>query len=99
MSQAIVVAELEKQKVSNANKFAEIGQQLNVLQEIVVKMKEYQKELQQNIGDLQKADATLRDAQNRWDLTKSQRGLRIFGLIVQITGKNVWGKHYSVKVN
>ncbi|KAI3411019.1 Ran-binding protein 9 [Globodera pallida] len=94
-SKAIVIAELEKQKVSNANKFAEIGQQLNVLQEIVVKMKEYQKELQQNIGDLQKADATLRDAQNRWDLTKRQRGLRISGLIVQITGKNVWDP-YSV---
>uniref|UniRef100_A0A183C4T6 B30.2/SPRY domain-containing protein n=1 Tax=Globodera pallida TaxID=36090 RepID=A0A183C4T6_GLOPA len=94
-SKAIVIAELEKQKVSNANKFAEIGQQLNVLQEIVVKMKEYQKELQQNIGDLQKADATLRDAQNRWDLTKRQRGLRISGWIVQITGKNVWDP-YSV---
>ncbi|KAI3411018.1 hypothetical protein GPALN_003102 [Globodera pallida] len=93
-SQAIVVAELEKQKVSNANKFAEIGQQLSALQETVVKRKEYQKG-QQLCTDLQKTVAPKEaEAQNRWDLTTSHRGLTISGLIVQITGKD-WDP-YSV---
>uniref|UniRef100_A0A914H433 Viral A-type inclusion protein n=1 Tax=Globodera rostochiensis TaxID=31243 RepID=A0A914H433_GLORO len=44
----MLVAELDEQKLSNANKFAELGQQ-NALQEKVVKMEEYQKQQQQNI--------------------------------------------------
>uniref|UniRef100_A0A183C4N3 Uncharacterized protein n=1 Tax=Globodera pallida TaxID=36090 RepID=A0A183C4N3_GLOPA len=51
--QAMVVAELEEQKLSNGYKFADLEQQ-NALQEKVVKMKEYQKQQQQTIDYLQK---------------------------------------------
>uniref|UniRef100_A0A183CK69 FAD-binding PCMH-type domain-containing protein n=1 Tax=Globodera pallida TaxID=36090 RepID=A0A183CK69_GLOPA len=64
--------------------------------ELSAKMEQYQKELQQNIGDLQKTVATLRDAQNRWDFAKSRRTLTISGLIVQITAKDNWAGEYSV---
>uniref|UniRef100_A0A914HEU3 B30.2/SPRY domain-containing protein n=1 Tax=Globodera rostochiensis TaxID=31243 RepID=A0A914HEU3_GLORO len=79
-SQATVNAELEEQKVSNANKFAEMGQ------------------LMQKIFELQRTVAPKKaEAQNRWDLTKSHRGLTISAaeLIVQITGTDKRGP-YSV---
>uniref|UniRef100_A0A183BUI1 B30.2/SPRY domain-containing protein n=1 Tax=Globodera pallida TaxID=36090 RepID=A0A183BUI1_GLOPA len=52
--QVMVVAELEEQKVSNANKFAEIEQKNALQQEKIVKLEQYQKEQQLNIVDLQK---------------------------------------------
>uniref|UniRef100_A0A183CIX0 Chromosome partition protein Smc n=1 Tax=Globodera pallida TaxID=36090 RepID=A0A183CIX0_GLOPA len=52
--QAIVVAELEKQKLSNANKFAEIEQKND-------KLEKYQKEEQLNVVHLQKTVAVLRE--------------------------------------
>uniref|UniRef100_A0A183BR85 B30.2/SPRY domain-containing protein n=1 Tax=Globodera pallida TaxID=36090 RepID=A0A183BR85_GLOPA len=58
--QAKVVAELEEQKLSNAHKLVEL-KQLNVLQEKVVIMEEYQKQQQQNIVDLQETVAVLID--------------------------------------
>uniref|UniRef100_A0A914IFC0 B30.2/SPRY domain-containing protein n=1 Tax=Globodera rostochiensis TaxID=31243 RepID=A0A914IFC0_GLORO len=51
--QAKVITELEGQKLSNANKFAELEQQ-NALQEKVVKMEKYQKEQQLNIANMEK---------------------------------------------
>uniref|UniRef100_A0A183CIF2 B30.2/SPRY domain-containing protein n=1 Tax=Globodera pallida TaxID=36090 RepID=A0A183CIF2_GLOPA len=51
--QAMVVAELEEQKLSNANKFAKIEQQ-NALQEKVVKMEKYQKEQQEKVVKMEK---------------------------------------------
>uniref|UniRef100_A0A183BIP8 B30.2/SPRY domain-containing protein n=1 Tax=Globodera pallida TaxID=36090 RepID=A0A183BIP8_GLOPA len=71
-------------------KFAEIGQQLNALQETVVKMEEYQKEQQLCTVDLQKTDAALRGLQNRWNLTASHRGLTL-SQRVEITGTDEWG--------
>uniref|UniRef100_A0A183BSZ2 non-specific serine/threonine protein kinase n=1 Tax=Globodera pallida TaxID=36090 RepID=A0A183BSZ2_GLOPA len=59
--QAMVVAELEEQKLSNANKFAEIEQQNALQQKKVVKLEKYLKEQQLNIMDLQKTVATLRE--------------------------------------
>uniref|UniRef100_A0A183BHK6 B30.2/SPRY domain-containing protein n=1 Tax=Globodera pallida TaxID=36090 RepID=A0A183BHK6_GLOPA len=92
--QAMVVAELEQQKLSNANKFAEIEQQ-NALHEKVVMMEQYQKTQQLNIVDLQKTVAVLSEAkkgiaglipqQNRWDFAASKKG--IAGLIPQ---QNRW---------
>uniref|UniRef100_A0A183CK68 ATG11 domain-containing protein n=1 Tax=Globodera pallida TaxID=36090 RepID=A0A183CK68_GLOPA len=74
-----------------------IDQEMNQVKgELSAKMEQYQKELQQNIGDLQKTVATLRDAQNRWDFAKSRRTLTISGLIVQITAKDNWAGEYSV---
>uniref|UniRef100_A0A914HGZ9 Uncharacterized protein n=1 Tax=Globodera rostochiensis TaxID=31243 RepID=A0A914HGZ9_GLORO len=60
------------------------------LQGIVVKMEKYQKGQQLRIVGLQKTVATLRGPQNRWDLTKSHRGLTISGLIVVAENAN-WG--------
>uniref|UniRef100_A0A914IFG3 B30.2/SPRY domain-containing protein n=1 Tax=Globodera rostochiensis TaxID=31243 RepID=A0A914IFG3_GLORO len=60
--QAKVDAKLEKQKLSNANKFAEIEQN--------DKLEQYQKEQQLNIVDLQKTVAVLREnVPNRWNST------------------------------
>ncbi|KAI3418658.1 hypothetical protein GPALN_007766 [Globodera pallida] len=59
--QVMVVAELEEQKVSNANKFAEIEQKNALQQEKIVKLEQYQKEQQLNIVDLQKTVTTLRE--------------------------------------
>uniref|UniRef100_A0A914H783 Uncharacterized protein n=1 Tax=Globodera rostochiensis TaxID=31243 RepID=A0A914H783_GLORO len=66
----------------------------------VVKMEKYQKEQQQNIVDLQKTVAALREIgltlQNRWDSAACHRGLTLFQperLIVKYTctGKHNWG--------
>uniref|UniRef100_A0A914HF01 B30.2/SPRY domain-containing protein n=1 Tax=Globodera rostochiensis TaxID=31243 RepID=A0A914HF01_GLORO len=51
--QAKVITELEEQKLSNANKFAELEQQ-NALQEKVVKMEKYQKDQQLNSAKMEK---------------------------------------------
>uniref|UniRef100_A0A183BIN5 B30.2/SPRY domain-containing protein n=1 Tax=Globodera pallida TaxID=36090 RepID=A0A183BIN5_GLOPA len=84
------------QQNSDALTMAEKGnsQQLNALQEVVVKMEEYQKE------ELQKTAATSRDAQNRWNFATSHRGLTLsrhygytFSQCVQITAKDNWGDH------
>uniref|UniRef100_A0A914GXL3 B30.2/SPRY domain-containing protein n=1 Tax=Globodera rostochiensis TaxID=31243 RepID=A0A914GXL3_GLORO len=84
---AIVVAELEEQKLSNANKFAEIEQKND-------KLEQYQNEQQLNIIDLQKAVVTLREmAPNRWDPTACHDNLALIGpgrLIVQPDEEN-WG--------
>uniref|UniRef100_A0A183BXH5 Uncharacterized protein n=1 Tax=Globodera pallida TaxID=36090 RepID=A0A183BXH5_GLOPA len=70
--QAMVVDELEKQKLSNANKFAEIEQKNALQQEKIVKLKQYQNEQQLNSVDLQKTIATLREiALAHFGVTKS----------------------------
>uniref|UniRef100_A0A914HD43 B30.2/SPRY domain-containing protein n=1 Tax=Globodera rostochiensis TaxID=31243 RepID=A0A914HD43_GLORO len=51
--QAKVITELEEQKLSNANKFAELEKQ-NALQEKVVKMEKYQKDQQLNSAKMEK---------------------------------------------
>uniref|UniRef100_A0A183CCI9 B30.2/SPRY domain-containing protein n=1 Tax=Globodera pallida TaxID=36090 RepID=A0A183CCI9_GLOPA len=143
--QAMVVAELEQQKLSNANKFAEIEQkndkletnqkeqQLNIVQlqktvatlreivsinqlslkqqkdekkaliatidqrmnqlkgELIAKMEEYQKQQQQNIVDLQKTIAVLREIWliNQWDSAACHDNLTLSEpdrLVVQLNG-------------
>ncbi|KAI3417837.1 hypothetical protein GPALN_012112 [Globodera pallida] len=89
--QAMVVAELEEQKLSNANKLVEIEQK-------IVKLEQYQKEQQPNIVDLQKTVATMREIglipENRWDSTACHDNLALIGpdrLIVQYNGeKSGW---------
>uniref|UniRef100_A0A914H0Z0 Uncharacterized protein n=1 Tax=Globodera rostochiensis TaxID=31243 RepID=A0A914H0Z0_GLORO len=101
---AIVVAELKQQKLSNANKFAEIEQKNALQQEKVVKLEKYQKEQQLSIVALQETVATLREIglipQNRWDSTACHGNLALSELdrlIVQ-HNRDDWGKHYySVK--
>uniref|UniRef100_A0A914H4P3 B30.2/SPRY domain-containing protein n=1 Tax=Globodera rostochiensis TaxID=31243 RepID=A0A914H4P3_GLORO len=61
--QVMLVAELDEQKLSNANKFAELGQQ-NALQEKVVKMEEYQKQQQQNIDASTHLFVKMKEQQN-----------------------------------
>uniref|UniRef100_A0A183C0C9 B30.2/SPRY domain-containing protein n=1 Tax=Globodera pallida TaxID=36090 RepID=A0A183C0C9_GLOPA len=56
-----ITADQEQQKLSNANKFAEIEQKNVLQQEKIVKLEKYQKEQQLNIADLQKTVATLRE--------------------------------------
>uniref|UniRef100_A0A914H5F5 B30.2/SPRY domain-containing protein n=1 Tax=Globodera rostochiensis TaxID=31243 RepID=A0A914H5F5_GLORO len=94
-----MVVELEEQRLSNANKFAEIeiGQQEYALQETFVNLEMYWKEQQQNIGDLQKTVGALREIgltpQNRWDSAACHKDLALSEpdqLIVQQNGEN-WG--------
>uniref|UniRef100_A0A183BUQ1 Uncharacterized protein n=1 Tax=Globodera pallida TaxID=36090 RepID=A0A183BUQ1_GLOPA len=59
--QAMVVDELEKQKLSNDNKFAEIEQQNALQQEKIVKLEKYQEQQQLNIVHLQETVAALRE--------------------------------------
>ncbi|KAI3417076.1 Ran-binding protein 9 [Globodera pallida] len=95
--QAKVVAELEEQKLLNAHKLVEL-KQLNVLQEKVVIMEEYQKQQQQNIVDLQETVAVLNGTingnglipQNRWDCAACHDQLALIEpdrLIVEHNGK------------
>uniref|UniRef100_A0A914HUD6 B30.2/SPRY domain-containing protein n=1 Tax=Globodera rostochiensis TaxID=31243 RepID=A0A914HUD6_GLORO len=103
--EAVVVVKLKEQKLSNANKFAEL-EQLNALQEKVIKMEKYQNKQQLNIGDLQKKIAVLNDTingkrapQNRWDSAARSPGLTLIEpnrLIVQITGNNsTWSSVFA----
>ncbi|KAI3414299.1 hypothetical protein GPALN_011757 [Globodera pallida] len=70
--QAMVDAKLEEQKVSNANKFAEIEQKND-------KLEKYQKEQSPNIVDLQKTIATLKEIGrlNRWDSAACHKDLTL----------------------
>ncbi|KAI3418362.1 Ran-binding protein 10 [Globodera pallida] len=103
--EAVVVVKLEEQKLSNATKFAEL-EQLNALQEKVIKTEKYQNKQQLNIGDLQKTVAVLNDTingkrafKNRWDSAARPPGLTLIEpdrLIVQITGKNsMWSPVFA----
>uniref|UniRef100_A0A914HPB1 B30.2/SPRY domain-containing protein n=1 Tax=Globodera rostochiensis TaxID=31243 RepID=A0A914HPB1_GLORO len=85
--QAMVDAKLEQQKLSNANKFAEIEQKND-------KLEKDQKEQQLNIVHLQETVTTLRKIgltpqQNRWDSTACYPSLALSELdrsIVQLNG-------------
>ncbi|KAI3422574.1 hypothetical protein GPALN_013074 [Globodera pallida] len=95
--QAMVVAVLEEQKLSNAKKLAEFEHQ-KALEEKVIKMEEYQNKQQPNISDM-KTVATLREIrptlQNRWDSAACHEDLTLIGperLIVQHNGKDGAGQ-------
>uniref|UniRef100_A0A914HRQ6 B30.2/SPRY domain-containing protein n=1 Tax=Globodera rostochiensis TaxID=31243 RepID=A0A914HRQ6_GLORO len=82
------VAELEQQKVSNANKFAEIEQKND-------KLEKDQKEQQLNIVRLQNTVATLSEIVliNRWDSTACHKDLALSEpdrLVVQHNGEDYW---------
>uniref|UniRef100_A0A183CNT2 B30.2/SPRY domain-containing protein n=1 Tax=Globodera pallida TaxID=36090 RepID=A0A183CNT2_GLOPA len=86
--QAMVVAELEKHKQSNGNKFVETEQKND-------KLEKYQKEQQLNIVDLQNTVATMKEIgltpQSRWDSAACHEELALIGLkrlIVQNSGEN-----------
>uniref|UniRef100_A0A914HP56 B30.2/SPRY domain-containing protein n=1 Tax=Globodera rostochiensis TaxID=31243 RepID=A0A914HP56_GLORO len=93
--QAMVIAELEGHKRSNANKFAEIEQKNALQQETVVSLEKYQKEQQLNIVHLQKTVVTLRQfgliPQNRWDSAACHDKLALSEpnrLVVQYNGED-----------
>uniref|UniRef100_A0A914HRP1 B30.2/SPRY domain-containing protein n=1 Tax=Globodera rostochiensis TaxID=31243 RepID=A0A914HRP1_GLORO len=94
--QAMVVAELEQQKLSNANKFVEIEQKND-------KLEKDQKEEQLNIVHLQKTVAVLCEIGliNRWDSVNCHPTLALIGpeqLIVQRDGENSeWGSVIAKK--
>uniref|UniRef100_A0A183BRG4 B30.2/SPRY domain-containing protein n=1 Tax=Globodera pallida TaxID=36090 RepID=A0A183BRG4_GLOPA len=88
--QAMVDAELEKQKLSNANKFAEIKQKNALQQEKIVKLEKYQKEQQLNIVDLQKTVATLREivSVNQFSLKQQEDEKKTLNAIIdQLKGE------------
>uniref|UniRef100_A0A183CCI6 B30.2/SPRY domain-containing protein n=1 Tax=Globodera pallida TaxID=36090 RepID=A0A183CCI6_GLOPA len=90
--QAMVVADLQQHKQSNANKFAGIEQKNALQQEKVVKLEKYQKEQQLNIVHLQKTVDTLKEIGliNRWNPAACHHNLALIGpdrLIAQHTGK------------
>uniref|UniRef100_A0A183BYY9 B30.2/SPRY domain-containing protein n=1 Tax=Globodera pallida TaxID=36090 RepID=A0A183BYY9_GLOPA len=93
--QAMVVAEFETQKESNANKFVEIEQKNALQQENIVKLEKYQNEQQLNIVDLQKTVAVLREIGliHRWDSKACHEDLELSEpdrLVVQKNGED-WG--------
>uniref|UniRef100_A0A183CLM8 B30.2/SPRY domain-containing protein n=1 Tax=Globodera pallida TaxID=36090 RepID=A0A183CLM8_GLOPA len=88
--QTMVDTDLEKHKLSNANKFVEIELKND-------KLEKYQKEEQLNIAQLQKTVATLSEKnglipqQNRWDSDHCHPSLELIGsgrLVVQRNGRN-----------
>uniref|UniRef100_A0A183BIN4 SUN domain-containing protein n=1 Tax=Globodera pallida TaxID=36090 RepID=A0A183BIN4_GLOPA len=85
---------LKKQmdELGNSTK-KELEKGMNKLKvEMITKLEQYQKGLQQNIGDLQKTVATLREPQNRWDFATSHQDLTLsVGLILKKAKKDNWG--------